>query len=61
MITKTLYNLHIYIKEKKLLHVVTFRRKYINNMNSSILFLSELEEMKTCLYGSEDANAGIGL
>ena len=52
-----MYNLHIYIEKITILHVVTYKWKYINIVNSSDLFLSELEEMKSCLYRVETANA----
>ena len=46
----TLYNLHIYIEENEKLHVVAYQWKYIDILNSSNFFLSELEEKKSCIY-----------
>ena len=42
ILTNTLYNLHIYIEEFKILHVNTFESKYINIVNSSNFFSSIL-------------------
>ena len=56
-----MYNLHVYIEKKEVLHVVTYKGKYINIVNSSNFFLSELEEMKICIYRVENANAGMRL
>ena len=53
----TLCNLHIYLKENKLLHVFTYKRKYINFRNWSIIFLVEYDEMKSCINRVELANA----
>ena len=61
MTTEILYNLHIHIEEDKFFHIVNFKRKYILIMNSSNFFLAELEEMKSCMYRLEAANAGMGL
>ena len=44
----TLNNLQTYIEKKGILYVVTFKRKYIDIVNSSNLFLSDFEEMKGC-------------
>ena len=55
-----MYNLHIYKKIRKL-HVITYEWKYINIVNSCNFFLSEFEEMKSCIYRVETANAGMGL
>ena len=35
--------------------------KVINIVNSCNFFLSEFEEMKSCIYRVETANAGMGL
>ena len=59
MVAKTLYNRHIYIEENNILHVVTYKRRYIDIVNSSNFFLSELEEMKSCIYRVETAKAGM--
>ena len=59
--TNTLYNLYIYIEKNEILNVVTYKWKYINIVNSSKFFLSELEEMKSCIYRVETANAGMRL
>ena len=47
--------------KKERLHVYTYKRKYIDIVNSSILFLLDPEEMKSCLYRVETRNAGIRL
>ena len=31
-------------------HEITYKREYINIVNSCNFFLSELEEMKSCIY-----------
>ena len=49
MLAKTLYNLHINIRENEKLHVITYEWKYINIVNSCSFFLSEFEEMKSCI------------
>ena len=54
-----MYNLHIYNREIEKLHVNTYEWKYINIVNSCNFFLSEFEEMKSCIYRVETANAGI--
>ena len=56
-----MYNMRIYIEKNEILHVVTYKWKYINILNSSIPFLSELEEMKSCIYRIESANAVVRL
>ena len=56
-----MYNLHIHVREIAKLHVVTYEWKYINIVKSCNFFLSEFEEMKSCIYGVETANAGMGL
>ena len=61
MLAKTFYNLHIYIREAKKLHLITYERKYINILSSCNVFLSDFEEMKSCTYLVETANAGMGL
>ena len=61
MIKKTLYNLQVYIEDKKVLHVVLYGRKYLNITISSTFFLAVFEEMKSCLYCVEAANAGMAL
>ena len=45
----------------KRLHVITYKREYINNVNPCNFFLSKLDEMKSCMYRVETANAGMGL
>ena len=45
------------VKREKL-QVYTYKRKYIDIVNSSILFLLDPEEMKNCLYRVETRNAG---
>ena len=44
----TFYNLHIYVEGNEILHVVTNKRKHIDIANSGNLFLSELEDLKSC-------------
>ena len=61
MLATTLYNLHIYIREIEKLHVINYEWKYINIVNSCNFFWSEFEEMKSCIYRVETANAGMGL
>ena len=56
-----MYILDIYIKEIGKLQVITYERKYINIVNSYNFFFSEIEEMKSCKYRVETANAGMGL
>ena len=56
-----MYNLHIYIREIEKLHVITHEWKDINIVNSCNFFLSEFENMKSCIYRVETANAGRGL
>ena len=56
-----MYNLHMYIREIEKLNVITYEWKYINIVNSGNFFLSEFEEMKSCINGVETANAGMGL
>ena len=56
-----MYSLHLYIRENAKLHVVTYEWKYINIVNSCNFFLSEFEEMRSCKYRVETANAGMGL
>ena len=56
-----MYILHIYFKEMGKLHVTSHERKYFNIGNSYNFFLSEIEEMKSCIYRVETANAGMGL
>ena len=53
--------MYIYIREIEKLHVITYERKYIIIVDSCDFFLSELEEMKSCIYRVETANAGMGL
>ena len=57
-----MYNRHIYNREiEKKLHVITYKWKYTNIVNTCNFFLSEFEEMKSCIYRVETANAGMGL
>ena len=56
-----MYNLHIYLREYEKLNVITYEWKYINIVNSCNFFLSEFEEMKSCVYRVEAANDGMGL
>ena len=49
------------MEEKEFLRVVTFKRKYINLMNSSNFFLAEIEKINSSIYGLEATNAGMGL
>ena len=44
-----MYNLHIYKRKIEKLHIVTYKWKYINIMKSCNFFLSELEEIKSCI------------
>ena len=52
-----MYDPHFYIEEKKLLFVETYDRKYINIVNCRNFFLTEVEEMKSCIYAVETAKA----
>ena len=61
MLAITLYNLHIYNKKIGKLLVNTYEKKHTNIVNSGNFFLSEFEEMKSCIYRVETANAGMGL
>ena len=49
MLAETLYNLHVYIRKIAKLQVITYEWKYINIVNSYNFFLSEFEEMKSCI------------
>ena len=44
-----------------MLHVITFECKYYNTVNCSIFFLSEFEEMRSCIYCVETAKTEMGL
>ena len=55
---KTWQKLHIYIQE---LHVITYKRKYVNIVNSCNFLLSKLEEMKSCIYRVKTANTWVRL
>ena len=57
--SKSLYNLHVYFEEIEILHVITYKGKYVKFMNSVKFFLSEQGEMKSCIYRVETANAGM--
>ena len=59
MITKTLYNLHVYIENFEIILVATYKWYYNNIVNSSDFFLWELEEMKSCIFRVETANIGL--
>ena len=61
MITKTLYNMHIYLGENERLHFVSYKRKYISIMNCSKFLLAEIEEMESGIYRVGAANTGTGL
>ena len=56
-----MYILHLYIEKNERLHVVNDERKYNDIVNSSNSFFLELEELKSCMYYLEMANAGIKL
>ena len=56
-----MYNLHIYIEKFDLLLVVTYKWKYIDIVNSSNFFFTELEKTKSCIYRVETASAGMRL
>ena len=60
-ITKTLYNLLFYIEKIEILHVADYKWKFNKIVNSSIFFLSVLEEMKSSIYCLEIAKSGLGL
>ena len=45
--------MHIYIRQSGKLHVITYEREYINIVSSCNLFLSDFEEMKSCIYRVE--------
>ena len=45
----------------KRLHVITYKRQYINIVNPCNLFLSKFKEMESCIYCIKAANAGMGL
>ena len=49
------------LREIRISHLITCERKYINIVNSCNLFLLEFEEIKSCIYRVETANAGKGL
>ena len=54
-------NMHHYLERFKILHENTYEEKYIDIVDSSDFFLSELEEMERCIYRAETANAGMRL
>ena len=56
-----MYNLHIYNKKIGKLHVITYEWEYINIVNSCDFFLLEFEDMKSCIYRVEPANAGMAI
>ena len=56
-----MYYLHVYIEKNETLHLITYNWNYINVVNSVNCFLSELEEVKSCIYRVESASAGIRL
>ena len=45
-----MYTLHIYITVHGALHIITNKREYIQIVNTSKFFLSELEEQKSRIY-----------
>ena len=49
------------MEDNILLHVVSIKGEYIDITNSSKMSLSELKEMKSCIYRVDAANAGMGL
>ena len=53
--------MHIYNRKIGKLHVITYEWKYVNIVNSCNFFLSEFEEMKSCINCVETADAGMGL
>ena len=54
-------NLLPYIRENEIIQVTTYERKFINIVNWSNFLLLQFEEMKSCIYREEIANAGTGL
>ena len=56
-----MYNLYTYIIKVALLHLLTYRWKYINIVSSSNSFLSEFQKMKGCLNRVKNANNAIRL
>ena len=61
VLTKTFYNLNIYIEKNQLFYVLTFEGNYNNILNSNKVFLAKFEEMRSCMYHTVAANAGMGL
>ena len=57
MITKTMYNLHVYIEKNEVWYVVIHKQKYFDIVSSSNFFLSELEKIKSCIYRVKTGNA----
>ena len=49
------------MKENRLLHVVIYKRKYTNIVNSSVFVLLETEQMNSGIDHVETANAGLAL
>ena len=54
-------NLHFHMREIGILPIKIYQWKYLNIVNFSILFVSDFEEVKSCIYLVENANAGMGL
>ena len=61
ILTKTLYEHHIYSEKLEIVHVTSYNWKYTNVMNSASSLLLEREEMKSCIYKLETANSGMSL
>ena len=51
----------MYIGGFKILQVVIYKLKYIDIKNSSEFFLSEPDEMKSCIFCVDTTNAGMRL
>ena len=57
-----MYNQRIYVKEIDLLHVTKYESYSLTSWTPIIVsFFSEFDEMKSCMYRVETANAVIGL
>ena len=50
--------MHIYIEIVEKLHLFTTEKEYNTTLNSSIFFVTEDEEIKSCIKGVETTNTG---
>ena len=53
--------MHFYNDFVEKFHVFTYKTEYIKFLNSSNFFLTELDEVKSCINCVETANSGIEL